>query len=188
MIFLGLGLVLCKTCYARLHGPQVKNFCDSFLFLPSGLWLLKHFSVRQPFRRKQVRSHDYHFILYFMHSFSTDKWYGGAYFDIAHRCFVPHQAQYSSGTPANFQLILLLNSEASKQLLIKKKVPSEMEVVPRYTLLTLLAVLTPFTLFTLFKCFGMDWWAMSKMLGDGVMDWSGWIPLMLKWLLEHLQC
>jgi len=27
------GLVLCKTCYARLHGPQVRNFCDSFLFL-----------------------------------------------------------------------------------------------------------------------------------------------------------
>ena len=132
--------------------PRSKTFVIPFFsFIFSGLWLLKHFSVRQPFRRKQVRSHDYHLVLYFMHSFSTDKWYGGAYFDIAHRCFVPHQAQYSSRTQANFQLILLLNSEVSKQLLFKK-LPSEMEVAPRYTLLTLLAVLTPFTLFTLFKC------------------------------------
>ena len=36
------GLVFCKTCYARLHGPQVDFSVFSLVNTSSGIWLLEH--------------------------------------------------------------------------------------------------------------------------------------------------
>ena len=43
------GLVFCKTCYARLHGPQVEFSVFSLLNTSSGIWLLEHSCFRRFF-------------------------------------------------------------------------------------------------------------------------------------------
>ena len=52
-------------------------------------------------------------------------------------------------------------------LLLSKKIPSEMEVAPRYALLTLFKLFVLFTLFTLFKLLTLKC-VMEWVMGDGV--------------------